>query len=157
MIDYVTPITGCRSRAEDVVQDAYFRFVPDETERPPAESAAYLYRIVRNLALDLVRRLSMEKRHREANSATWLIPAETPDPAQLTLQRSQLRQVAGILRDLPERNRVALEMHRFGGFTLEGIAAHLDVSVPTAHRLIRQALLRIAEDLDADPGDTRTR
>ena len=44
------------------------------------------------------------------------------------------------MAELPERTRVALEMHRFGGFKLREIAAHLGISVTVAHELIAQAV-----------------
>ena len=43
------------------------------------------------------------------------------------------------MAELPERTRVALEMHRFGGFKLREIAAHLGISVTVTHELIAAA------------------
>ncbi|MBO6753108.1 MAG: hypothetical protein JJ903_08525, partial [Spongiibacter sp.] len=28
LVDYATPIIGCRARAEDIVQDAFLRYLP---------------------------------------------------------------------------------------------------------------------------------
>jgi RNA polymerase sigma-70 factor (ECF subfamily) len=59
LIDYATPIVGCRARAEDVVQEAYIRFVPARVADARIEQpVAYLYRIVRNVALDWTRRFA---------------------------------------------------------------------------------------------------
>src|SRR3546814_1293981 len=56
LIDYATPIVGDRALAEDVVQDAWLRFSEagshDAKTRLIRQPVGYLYRIVRNLALD---------------------------------------------------------------------------------------------------------
>ena len=55
---------------------------------------------------------------------------------------------------MPENSRRALEMHRFGGCTLAEIAGHLNVSLTTAHRLLRDALVRLAREVD-NPDDDK--
>lgn len=152
LVDYATPITGCRARAEDVVQDAYLRFVPRAGGGERGQSVAYLYRIVRNLALDLVRRSAMESRHQVEHSAPWLVPGGAPDPAQAVLHGSDLELVAEVLRNLPEERRLALEMYRFGGYRLKDIALRLGVSSPTVHRMIRDAMLEVTRRLEERSG-----
>jgi RNA polymerase sigma-70 factor (ECF subfamily) len=39
-------------------------------------------------------------------------------------------------------------MHRLGGYTLGEVAEHLGISVATAHRHVRGAMMRIAMALD---------
>ncbi|WP_250463463.1 sigma-70 family RNA polymerase sigma factor [Microbulbifer litoralis] len=146
LVDYVATITGCRSRAEDVVQDAFLRFVPDNgpAAAPGTSGAAYLYRIVRNLAFDLSRRSTMESRHQNEESVEWLKPREERSPEQLLLQHKRLEQLSVVLEGLPERERIAIEMHRVGGYTLAEISERLRVSTATAHRLVRRAVVHIA-------------
>ncbi len=48
------------------------------------------------------------------------------------------------MAELPERTRVALEMHRFGGFKLREIAAHLGVSVTVDARADCRGVSHIA-------------
>ena len=57
LIDYASGIVGSRSEAEDVVQEAWLRFERAERARPVHEPVRYLYRIVRNLAIDGRRKL----------------------------------------------------------------------------------------------------
>ena len=44
------------------------------------------------------------------------------------------------MAELPERTRIALELHRFGECTFKEIAAHLGISVGLAHALVIQGL-----------------
>ena len=44
------------------------------------------------------------------------------------------------IAELPERTRIALEMHRFGGCKLKEIAAALGISIPLAHILVAEGV-----------------
>ncbi|MBR0642302.1 sigma-70 family RNA polymerase sigma factor [Roseomonas hellenica] len=153
LVEYAAALLGDRGHAEDLVQEAFLRFVPDGRSGDAAilNPAAYLYRIVRNLAWDQLRRYGGERR-REQEPAFWMRPATPRTPEEDAIHRQTVARVAGILAGLPEKARIALEMQRFGGHTLAEIAARLGVSVPTAHRLARDALLRVAIALDQDEG-----
>lgn len=150
LVDYVTSITGCRARAEDVVQDAFLRFVPEggAASTPSTSGIAYLYRIVRNLAIDLARRSAMENRHQNEETVEWLKPREESSPEQTLLRHDRLERLAAVLDELPERERVAIEMHRVGGYTLSEIARRLEVSTATAHRLVRNAVVHVAASME---------
>lgn len=152
LVDYATPIVGDRARAEDVVQEAFIRFVPATARPEPVidQPVAYLYRIVRNLAYDLTRRRALELREQEAEPAWWMLPSGGRTPEQESAHRQEVDQVRGVLAALPSNQRRAVEMQRFGGFTLEEIADELGVSIATAHRLVRDALVRIAASLARD-------
>ena len=147
LVDYVTSIVGCRARAEDLVQDAFLRFVPDG-RRPTGSGVAYLYRIVRNLAIDFTRRSAMESRHQNEETVEWLKPREESSPEQTLLQHDRLERLAAVLDELPERERVAIEMHRVGGYTLSEIARRLEVSTATARRLVRNAVVHVAASME---------
>ena len=149
LVDYATPIIGCRARAEDIVQDAFLRYLPGG-ETPSVSGVAYLYRIVRNLAIDMLRRSAMESRHMDGNNVSWLEPVGEASPEEHLVQGDQLGRLARVLEQLPEKERLAVEMHRFGGYTLADIAARLEVSTATVHRMIRQALVQLASALDED-------
>lgn len=146
LVRYATGIVGERSLAEDVVQDAYLRLQRAERTRGNDETVeeplAYLFQIVRNLAIDVQRRLSRERRHTVTGDAANAneIAENRPDPEAQAIARDQLRVLQAALEELPKRSRVALEMHRFGGYRIVDIAAHLGVSVGTAHALVVDAL-----------------
>ena len=153
LVDFATPIVGDRARAEDVVQEAFLRFASaqDRPEAPVENPAAYLYRIVRNLALDWARRRAVEQRRQAEAPLWWMLPSAPRTPEQELLHRQDLDRIAAALADLTPEARLAVEMHRFGGYTLGEIAERLDTSVPTAHRLVRDALVKIALRLGTRP------
>jgi len=150
LIAYATRILGSREMAEDIVQDAFLRFAPANTKAgPSAQTLAYLYKIVRNLSFDFLKRQKIEKREQQNEPPFWSIPNETPTPEEFVAVTDEVRRISEILDDLPVEIRIALEMHRFGGYTLEEIAAHLGISIATAHRHVKTAMMRVATMMSA--------
>jgi len=153
LVDYAAPIVGCRSRAEDIVQEAYIRFSSAARGQGGriAHPASYLYRIVRNLAVDWARHLAVEGPRAEPGVLEAL-PAAAPSPERAALDRDAVRRVAAALDELPARTRQAFELHRLAGLTLQAVAARLGISLSLAHLLVRDALTHCAERLgDLDP------
>lgn len=146
LVRYAAGIVGERGLAEDVVQDAYLRLERAERKRADDEALdeplAYLFHVVRNLAIDVRRRLGRERGHAVPDTAVNAaeIAEDRPDPEAQAIARDQLRALQAALEELPRRSRIALEMHRFGGYRIVDIAAHLGVSVGTAHALVVDAL-----------------
>lgn len=142
LVTYASGITGDRSRAEDIVQEAYLRFAEVATRRLLDEPLGYLYRIVRNLALDGRRRQAHEGRYISPATEVDLSQAaeQRPSPEVQAGDRANLGIVLDALAELPERTRLALEMHHFEGLKLREIAERLGISVTLAHTLVTQAV-----------------
>lgn len=152
LVDYATPILGCRARAEDVVQESYVRFAGRaEGDGAVRQPVAYLYRVVRNLAIDCLRRLSLEG-DPAPEDALERVAAPAASPEREALYRDELRVLAEALAELPERTRTAFEMHRLGGHTQQEIAIRLKVSVGLVNTLIDDALTHCAERLGKRDG-----
>jgi RNA polymerase sigma-70 factor (ECF subfamily) len=146
LVDYATGIVGSRAQAEDLVQEAFVRYTPVHRSGADVEQPlAYLYRIVRNLALDSTRRRALEQR--EGEPAWWMVPAAPRTPEQELRHRQNLDRVEQALRELPKETRLAVEMHRLGGYTLQEVADHFGVSVATVHRMVRDALVKIGSQM----------
>ena len=141
LVDYATAIVGDRGHAEDVVQEAFIRLKSASTGRTLEEPLGYLRRIIRNLAIDWVRRLSSEGKFiLSAAIANDTIAEHRPWPEDAVAHCDELRIVLDAMAELPERTRLALELHRFEGLKLKDIAARLGVSVALAHSLVYDGL-----------------
>src|SRR5262245_60310615 len=89
---------------EDVVQDAFLKLVIQH--KPPQNPVSWLYRVVRNQAISVLRSEQRRKKHetRAAERTTsWFQPKEglTLDAAAAT----------GALRALPDREREVITLH----------------------------------------------
>lgn len=148
LVDYATPLMGgSRAQAEDVVQEAYFRFVPASVTGAAMEKPLpYLYRIVRNLAFDMLRRSGAEAR-RETQVMQLGAGLAVPAPDEEFQARDELRRAGAALEELPARTRRAFELHRFHDFTFQQVADTLGISVTSAHRLVREAMVHLTRRL----------
>lgn len=142
LVNYASGIVGDNAQAEEVVQEAWLRYGAAALGRRLEEPVGYLYRVVRNLALDRRRRLNLEDRHTagQAGALAESLADAAPSPEEEAIARQELQRVIAVMAELPERTRIALEMHRFGGCTLREIARHLGVSVSMAQVLVVQGI-----------------
>jgi RNA polymerase sigma-70 factor (ECF subfamily) len=149
LVNYASRIVGDRAHAEDVVQEAYLRFNEAVELRLPAQPLQYLYRVVRNLAVDTRRRITRDSRRlvADAGDAVAQVPEDRPSPEAAVAARDDLRLMSEAMAELPERTCIALELHRFGGCTFKEIAVHLGISVGLAHALVIQGLEHCRERL----------
>jgi len=142
LIDYATPIVGDRALAEDVVQDAWLRFseigLRDSKAHLIRQPAGYLYRIVRNLALDVSRRRASENWADETRLPE--VPDLAVDAGRAMEGREKLKALHRALAELPERKRLAFDMHRMQGLTYAEIGVALGLSQTRAYELVRAAL-----------------
>jgi RNA polymerase sigma-70 factor, ECF subfamily len=129
------------ARAEDVVQEAFLRLMQQRI--PPDHTKAWLYRAVRNLALNRVRSVGRRSQREETAAAAapgWFVP----DPgAEL-----DARQAETALQALPADEREIVTLRIWGGLTLEEIGSALELSAPTVLRRYREALRRIRNQLE---------
>ena len=147
---YLAHRCGDRELAMDLTQEVFMAvYAGLHTIRQDASMAAWVCTVARNLAIDWVRQRAREQRRQAEEPAWWMLPDVARTPEQELLHRQDLARIAAVLAELSPEARLAVEMHRFGGYTLSEIAARLNVSVPTVHRLVRDALVKIAVRLGA--------
>ncbi|MCJ7995726.1 RNA polymerase sigma factor [Rhizobium cremeum] len=154
LIDYASRLLGTRDGAEDIVQEAFLRFLPATTSNDRAlPPRSYLFRIVRNLVIDRHRRRKLEARQSEQDAPDWAAPQAIPTPEESILFCESMRRAMDMIASLPEKQRIALEMVRFGGYSVEDVAAHLGVSLRTAYRLVEDAMIAVTTRLRQDTDD----
>jgi RNA polymerase sigma-70 factor (ECF subfamily) len=152
LVEYAAPVVGSRAAAEDVVQEAYFRFVnPSEAPAAMGSPKAYLFKIVRNIAIDKTRSLAAEARRDAQYAVVSQLQTQSSSPEQAADDRETLQQVTAALQELPAETRKAFLMKRFDGATYQEIGERVGVSKATAHRLVQAALVHLmAKVQDSD-------
>jgi RNA polymerase sigma-70 factor (ECF subfamily) len=124
---------------EDVVQDAFVKLVAQA--RPPRDAVAWLYRVVRNSALDAAK-VARRRQRRESAAARpirWFV-----EPA---IEGLDADTAVAALQRLPADLREVIVARLWGGLSFEQIADVADCSASTAFRrfgagidALRQAL-----------------
>jgi len=133
----------CREReaAEDLTQETFVRVWLHRDRLDPRQSIrAYLFQIVRRLAVDLLRRKLTENLVGEPDPNQ---PAAAVDPDAFA-SRDRIRQA---LSELPEQQRVVFCLSRFDGLRYAEIAQVLGISVKTVEVHISRALKKLRDRL----------
>jgi RNA polymerase sigma-70 factor (ECF subfamily) len=133
-------ILGNPERAEDVVQDAYLKVSEAAAVFHVKQPVAYLFQMVRNLAIDHHRRISFELHLFEGEDDGLHVPSHIGMPEATVISREHLKLVAKAISELPERTRRAFELHRLEGQTHRAIAAELAISTSLVNILIHEAI-----------------
>lgn len=152
LIDYACGIVDDRACAEDLVQDAWIRVEAVERLRPLTEPVGYLYRTVRNLALDVYRaRKRVGRSSVDALMEQGVHPAdEAPSPEAAAMARSEIQRLLQVLDELPPRTRRAVILYRVEGFKLRDVAERLNISVSLAQTLVVDGVEHCALRLSRD-------
>jgi RNA polymerase sigma-70 factor, ECF subfamily len=128
---------GAHHDAEEVVQDAFFRALKalrgDDREMA---LRAWLYAIVRNRALDVLRR---PVRTTDLEPLAPMLHDTTADPHERFARAEELDALVAGLKRLPERQRTALVLHEMGGASHQAIAQQLHVSAGGSKALVSRA------------------
>jgi RNA polymerase sigma factor (sigma-70 family) len=143
-------IVGDGEAAHDTTQEAFLRVMRHHSQYDPARPfRAWLLSIVRNLAIDTLRR---RRRFAHPDQLRDLGSA----PVAPALEGVELRErVALVLADVPEKYRDILVMREMEGMPAEDIATQIGVDYGTtrwrlhqARRLFREAwIARFGEEL----------
>jgi RNA polymerase sigma factor (sigma-70 family) len=155
LVDYAANIMGSRVQAEDVVQEAWVRFsaASGKATAEQGEGAAianplaYLYAIVRNLALSWARRSSLERAVSPVSEEIASVASDAPSAETVLVHRDELRVLAAALVELPERTRIAFNMSRLEGRPLRDVADRLGISITRAQQLVKIAMIHGAKRL----------
>lgn len=134
-------LVGCRSRAEDVVQDAFLRLWESGTRQPVRDDGKYLFRVVRNQAIDRLRRLALEQRYGADAALMEQEPAPpSSSPEQRLIGREALQHLMSALGELTPRMRRVLLLSRLEGWTQRDIATSIGASPTLVNFLLRDTL-----------------
>jgi RNA polymerase sigma factor (sigma-70 family) len=128
-------------RAEDIVQDAFIKLL--KQRRCPDNVRAWLFRVVRNASISIVRRL---KQRRQAGrkflhqQVMWF--ESRPDDL------IDARQAQDILQTLPSNLCEIVLLRIWGQMSLKEIAQVMNKSIPWIHNEYKTALEMIRKNLE---------
>lgn len=149
LVHFALHIVHSRDSAEDIVQTVLLDiWIHRATWRPAGALRAYLFRAVRNHALNLLRHDHVvERAEATADTDAPYGLGEGPLPPDAAVESSaRVEAVAAAVRQLPERQRTAVILHWYEGLSPAAVAAAMDISRQVAEKLLRkaEAKLRVA-------------
>ena len=144
--------------AEELAQEVFLRvYRSRETYRAEARFSTWLYRIATNLGVNYAR----DTRHERSASTVYLDEVDsdtgtTPDVADATpgaearlLRRERLEAIRQHVLALPERQRMAVLMHKYEGMDYKQIGDVLKLSESATKSLLFRAYQTLREKLKA--------
>jgi RNA polymerase sigma-70 factor (ECF subfamily) len=140
-------VTGGDRFAQDVVQEVFVAVWKNAGRFDPARGSlsSWLFALARHKAIDLVRREANVRRH--TADVDLELEEAADDVDQEAWRRVRRDAVRAAMTELPEAQRVALEMAFFGGLTHVEVSEALGIPLGTAKTRIRTALLRLRDIL----------
>jgi len=136
---------GSRAAAEDVAQEAFLALWRSggRYDRARGSVRTWTLGIVRNRAIDMLRRTSVHERRRASDEGvehTLEAPERTDAQA---IDNAASHEIRTALGELPSEQRRVIELAYFGGFTQVEIASMLDTPVGTVKGRMRLGLHKL--------------
>lgn len=149
LVRHLTGVTGSRDAAQDAAQEAFVRLWERRERWASGSLRALVYRIGRNVALDMVRRGRVRERWAREGGGSGPGEAErTAPPPDRVLEHAEVRwRVESALGRLAPRRREAFELVRFAGLTHQEVAEVMDLSPQTVANHLSLALRDLRAEL----------
>jgi RNA polymerase sigma-70 factor (ECF subfamily) len=128
-------MTGSADIAQDCVQETFVRVLQSATTHERGTLRAYLSTIVYRLALKENSRQTRRPRLRSVEP-----PSSDPSPLDATIADERHREVARVIRDLPDHHREILILRLHGEHSYEEIAEITGIPVGTVKSRIFHAV-----------------
>jgi RNA polymerase sigma-70 factor (ECF subfamily) len=147
-------ITGERATAEDVLQETFWRVWQNastyQTQR--GSFTGWLFRIARNLAIDVYRRdRSRPQTVTETGEVDPILEQmadEDINVAEQTQSNLDAQQVRNAMKNLPREQRRVIELAYFYGMTRQEIANTTREPLGTVHTRARLGLQKLRQELE---------
>lgn len=127
---------------DDVVQESYLRIWRKRTSRPLGSARAFLFRVARNFAIDLLRKSAAPR---------IAAPPEVIDdgdgPREDTCHREHEDILVEALERLAPRHRQVLTLCKLQGKSSREVAELLQISEKTVNEHLYRGLQRLGEEL----------
>jgi RNA polymerase sigma-70 factor (ECF subfamily) len=137
-------VLGNASDAEDVTQETFVKLWRNPPAlRDKAALKAWLVRVARNLAIDRLRRA----RNATDSELELLVDASTAPDGELRHGQAA-EQVSAALAQLPERQRMAMQLTYFETMGNQETATVMDITVEAVESLLSRARRTLRSSLD---------
>jgi RNA polymerase sigma-70 factor (ECF subfamily) len=151
-----------REDAEDVTQEVFVKaFRAIGSFKGDASFSTWIYRIAVNEALTLIRRRQRERMLRRLGS--WVgfakeqedfsverLTQHESDPESLMIKDEQTRWVNRVIDELPERQRIAFTLSRYGDLSQREVAQTMGLTEGAVESLLQRAKQNIRKKISVD-------
>jgi RNA polymerase sigma-70 factor (ECF subfamily) len=146
----VVRIVKDQESASEVLQEGYIKIWhrAGDFRADKAKPITWMSAIVRNQAIDTLRRAAHQPMATETVEELHWLADETADPQEATSQTQESQALHDCLKELEGMQRRAMLLAYFNGLTHEELAHRLEIPLGTAKSWLRRGLLRLKKCLD---------
>ena len=148
---YATRLLGDRALAAEMVQESFARLQEEATSNgSPPNTKAWLYRVVRNLSIDHLRRAARFSTPDDPNWMARVVSKHTDsggDPSILAEKKEEQTMVLESVDRLPPRQREAVRLKFQEGLTYAEIGQVTDQPITTVGWLLHEAITTLRKQL----------
>ena len=156
MMNYFLRLTGERQRAEDLTQELFLRVFRYRDSYKPASSFRYfIYRIARNLWIDVYRKRRVRPRTvpidpTEESAPGVMIAEASPGPSHRVSHEEEKKRLEAALTRLPVKQREVVVLAFHSGLKYAQIAKIMEIPVGTVKSRMNAALTTLRGLLGRD-------
>jgi RNA polymerase sigma-70 factor (ECF subfamily) len=156
MVGFMFRMAHSNAAAEDLAQEVFLRvYRSRESYEASAKFSTWLYRIATNLAVNHARDTRHERPENtvsldepdEESGRTLDLPDGAPSAEETMVQRERLAAIRQRVQALPERQRIAVVMHKYQQMDYRQIADVLKLSESATKSLLFRAYETLREQL----------
>lgn len=127
---------------DDVVQESFLRIWRVRTAQPIRSARAFLFRIARNHALDLIRHGQASPLEPMGSHAALSVIEDRPDAAAALTRQEKARLLGEALAALPDRCREIVFLHKIKGLSQRAVAQKFGLSEKTVANQVGHGMKR---------------
>lgn len=150
ILNFVYRFTGGSSSSEDITQEVFLRVYKSIGKyEPEAKFTTWLYKIATNLCLTKLKKRNKNKLSLDdISEKTGDLPGPGIEGGDEALYRKQLKEtIFNALQKLPEKERLAVTMSKYEGFSYIQISEILNCTVGAVKTHIYRGRMKLVEDL----------
>ena len=164
LVRLLAHLSGDAEIAEDLAQEVFLRIYRARGRyEPTARFTTYMFRIAHNVALNSKRSKSRRKEHVVPDSSST---SALNSPIHRAMENSDMMparrlasgEVQEVVKDavqrLPDRQRMALLLHKFEDMSYADIGMTMDLSTSAVKSLLSRARESLRQELDPYMGDS---
>lgn len=137
-------VTGCPARAEDAVQEAFYKLF--RLQKKPRHLEAYVFRSVRNAAWDQLR-----KNPSAQTDISESIFDPHDGPAETIVQKEYKEKLSRLLKELSADERETIISHIWADLSFRQIAKIRQNSINTVSSWYRRGMEKLRRQLEDKP------
>lgn len=133
--------------AKEVVHSAFIKlWETRSTLSPDLSVKGYLYKIITNNSLDILKHNKVKKKHQEHVLQSALLNTDKREFEEVEIKQLSA-DIDEAIANLPEQMRKIFKLSRYEGLKYSAIAEHLNISVKTVETQMSRALAKLRQKL----------